>query len=217
MIDLHTHTFFSDGVLSPSELVYRAKYKGYTAIALTDHIDCSNMKTVIAGITKVAKILTENYDILVLTGAELTYIPPKLIKDSAAKCRKLGAEIIIVHGETVAETVPPKTNIYAVEAGVDILAHPGHLSEEEAGIAAENNVKIEITSRKGHNVTNKEVAEVALKKKAKLVLNTDTHSPENLLSKELIAKVLSDAGLSSNYYDIMQKNSLEIIESKRIQ
>ncbi|OEG69531.1 hypothetical protein ATZ36_02125 [Candidatus Endomicrobiellum trichonymphae] len=217
MIDLHTHTFFSDGVLSPSELVYRAKYKGYTAIALTDHIDYSNMETVIAGMTKVVKILTENYGILVLTGAELTYIPPKLIKAAAAKCRKLGAEIIIVHGETVAETVPPKTNLCAVEASVDILAHPGHLSEEEASIAAENNVKIEITSRRGHNVTNKEVAEVALKKKAKLVLNTDTHSPENLLSKETIAQILLNTGLPSNYYEIMQKNSLEIIESKRIQ
>jgi histidinol phosphatase-like PHP family hydrolase len=217
MIDLHTHTFFSDGILSPSELVYRAKYKGYTAIALTDHVDYSNMETVIVSITKVARILTENYGILVLPGAELTYIPPKLIKDAADKCRKLGAKIIVVHGETLAETVPPKTNICAVEAGVDILAHPGHLSEEEAGIATENNVKIEITSRRGHDVTNKEVAEVALKKKAKLVLDTDTHIPKNLFSKELIAQVLSDAGLPSNYYDIMQKNSLEIIKSKRIQ
>jgi histidinol phosphatase-like PHP family hydrolase len=217
MIDLHTHTFFSDGILSPSELVYRAKCKGYTAIALTDHVDYSNMKTVVAGIIRVAKILTENYDILVLPGAELTYIPPKLIKDAANKCRKLGAEIIVVHGETVAETVPPKTNICAVKAAVDILSHPGHLSEEEAGIAAENNVKIEITSRRGHNVTNKEVVEVALKKKAKLVLNTDTHSPKNLLSKKLVAQILLDAGLPYNYYDVMQKNSLEIIESKRIQ
>ena len=216
MIDLHTHTFFSDGVLCPSELVYRAKYKGYTAIALTDHIDYSNMESVIPSIIKVAKILMENYCIVVLPGAELTYIPPKLIKDAADKCRKLGAKIIVVHGETVAETVPPKTNICAVEAGVDLLAHPGHLSEEEAGIAAENDVKIEITSRRGHKVTNREVAEVALKKKAKLVLNTDSHSPENLLTKELIAQVLSDAGLPSDYYDIMQKNSAEIIRSKEI-
>jgi histidinol phosphatase-like PHP family hydrolase len=171
--------------------------------------------TVIAGITKVAKIPMENYAILVLSGAELTYIPPKLIKDAADKCRKLGGEITIVHGETIAETVTPKTNIYTVEAGVNILAHPGHLPEEEAGIATENSAKIEITSRRGHGVTNNEVAEVVLKK-AKLVLNTDTHSPENLLSKEFIVQVLSDANLPSNCYDIMQKNSIEIIKSKRI-
>jgi len=214
MIDLHAHTFFSDGVLSPSELVYRAKNNGYTAIALTDHIDYSNMEFVISNVIKAAKVLTENYDILVLPGAELTYIPPKLIKSAADKCRGLGAEVIVVHGETVAENVPPETNLYAVKACVDILAHPGHLSEEEASIAAENNVKIEITARKGHGVTNREVAEVAIRKEAKLVLDSDSHIPENLLTKELIVRVLSETGLTVSYYEIMQKNSLEIVNAR---
>ncbi|MDR2666036.1 MAG: histidinol phosphate phosphatase domain-containing protein [Endomicrobium sp.] len=211
MIDLHTHTFFSDGVLSPFELVYRAKNNGYTAIALTDHVDYSNMEFVISNIVRVTKILTESYDILVLPGAELTYIPPKLIKCVTEECRKLGAKVVVVHGETVAEVVPPETNIYAVEANVDILAHPGHLSEKEAEVAAKNNVKIEVTTRKGHGTTNKEVVEIALNKKAKLVLDTDTHNPENLLTKELIAQILSDSGLPGYYYDIMQKNALEIV------
>jgi len=215
MIDLHTHTFFSDGVLSPSELVYRAKNKGYTAVAITDHIDYSNMELVISNIVKVAKILKENYDILVLPGAELTYIPPKFIKFAASECRKLGAKIIVVHGETVSETVPPETNIYAVEARVDVLAHPGHLSEKEAETAAKNDVKIEITTRKGHGVTNKEVAETALKKKARLVLNSDAHNPENLLTKELIERTLLDADLPAYYYDIMQRNSLEIVNGRK--
>ena len=129
MIDLHTHTLFSDGVLIPSELVYRAKYKGYEAIALTDHVDFSNMDFVIPGIVKVARILTDNYGISVFPGVEITYVPPKLIKQAALECRKLGARIIVVHGETVAETVPPETNIYAVEAPIDILAHPGHITK----------------------------------------------------------------------------------------
>ena len=211
MIDLHTHTFFSDGVLSPFELVYRAKNNGYTAIALTDHVDYSNMEFVISNIVRVAKILTESYDILVLPGAELTYIPPKLIKSVTEECRKLGAKVVVVHGETVAEVVPPETNMYAVEANVDVLAHPGHLSEKVAEVAAKNNVKIEITTRKCHGITNKEVVEIALNKKAKLVLDTDTHNPENLLTKELITRVLSDSGLPDYYYDIMQKNALEIV------
>lgn len=37
MIDLHTHSTFSDGSLSPVELVERAQQAGLTAIALTDH------------------------------------------------------------------------------------------------------------------------------------------------------------------------------------
>ncbi len=42
MIDLHTHSFFSDGELIPSELIRRAEAIGYKAIAITDHVDSSN-------------------------------------------------------------------------------------------------------------------------------------------------------------------------------
>jgi len=211
MIDLHMHTLFSDGVLLPSELVYRAKFSGYTAMAITDHADFSNMDFVIPRIVKVSKILTENYGILVFPGAEITYVPPKLIKEAVIECRKLGAKIALVHGETTAETVPPETNIYAVEAGIDILAHPGHITKKEAETAAKNNVMLEITTRRGHNATNKEVAAAGIAAGANLILNTDLHVPENILTPEMIVKTLSDAGLADGYYEIMQKNSQEII------
>ncbi|TFG84399.1 MAG: PHP domain-containing protein [Spirochaetales bacterium] len=37
MIDLHTHSTASDGVLSPTELIEKAASEGLSAIALTDH------------------------------------------------------------------------------------------------------------------------------------------------------------------------------------
>lgn len=37
MIDLHTHTTISDGTLTPTELVRRAKERGLRALAVTDH------------------------------------------------------------------------------------------------------------------------------------------------------------------------------------
>ncbi len=37
MIDLHLHTYYSDGSLSPEELVQRAKDRGMETIAITDH------------------------------------------------------------------------------------------------------------------------------------------------------------------------------------
>ena len=37
MIDLHLHTYYSDGTLSPEELVKLAKEKGIHTIAITDH------------------------------------------------------------------------------------------------------------------------------------------------------------------------------------
>jgi histidinol phosphatase-like PHP family hydrolase len=211
MIDLHTHTFMSDGDLIASELVYTAKSKGYTAMAITDHVDFSNMDVVIPQILKVIDDLSKQYDIIVLPGAELTYVPPKLIKDAVKKCRDLGAKVIVVHGQTVAETVPPETNLYAVNAGIDILAHPGHLTLEVAKIAAEKDIKIEITTRAHHSVANKEVAKIALEAGAKLILDTDTHSPSNLMNKELINETLKNAGLLPDYFGIMQKNSLEIV------
>ena len=36
-VDLHTHSTFSDGTCSPSELVNKAVSCGLQAIALTDH------------------------------------------------------------------------------------------------------------------------------------------------------------------------------------
>lgn len=215
MIDLHTHTLFSDGVLLPSELVYRAKFKGYKTIALTDHVDYSTYDYVIPRIIKVSEILSAQYDIDVLPGVEITYVPPKLIKDMSEKCRNLGAKIIVVHGETVAETVPTLTNHYAVCAGIDILAHPGHITKEDVLLAKQNNVCLEITTRCGHNVTNKEVATLAVECGAKLVLNTDSHEPENLMDKEKIGVTLKNAGLDTEYFKIMQQNSYDIVDSKK--
>lgn len=37
MIDLHLHSRFSDGALTPTDIVERARLRGLTAIALTDH------------------------------------------------------------------------------------------------------------------------------------------------------------------------------------
>ena len=60
-----------------------------------------------------------------------------------------GAELVVVHGETPAEPVRPGTNRAALEAGVDILAHPGFLTQAEAELAREKGVCLEITSRAG--------------------------------------------------------------------
>jgi predicted metal-dependent phosphoesterase TrpH len=37
IVDLHTHTYYSDGTLSPTELVRKAKNKGLAGLAITDH------------------------------------------------------------------------------------------------------------------------------------------------------------------------------------
>jgi len=212
MIDLHTHTFFSDGELLPSELVYRAKNAGYDAIAITDHCDFSNMDFVIKRIKTITAELKQHYNITVLAGCELTYVPPKLISKAVKKARQLGAKIVVVHGESPVEPVPTGTNRAAILAKCDILAHPGFISEDDAKLAKKMNIPLEITTRNGHKKGNAHVAKIAKKTGVKLVMNTDSHSPENLFSEKLIKNILKEAGLSMNDFKIMQRNSYNLLK-----
>jgi histidinol phosphatase-like PHP family hydrolase len=209
-IDLHAHTLFSDGVLLPSELIYRAKFNGYDVLAITDHGDISTVDFVIPRIKKVCQELSKHYKITVLPGIELTYVPPALIKAMVKKCRKLGAKIVVVHGETTAENVPPGTNRAAVLSGADILAHPGFISDEEAKLAARNGVLLELTTRSGHNRTNGHVAKLALRHGAKLVLNTDTHGPDDLMDMKKIKNVIDKSGLKISDYETILKNAASL-------
>jgi histidinol phosphatase-like PHP family hydrolase len=194
MIDLHTHTTFSDGELIPSELVRRAEIKGYTAIGITDHADYTNIEHIISCVSKV-KYLEGILDIRILPGVELTHVPPKRIAPLADLARKLGAEIVVVHGESPVAPVRPGTNRAALEAGVDILAHPGFITLEEAQMARENGVCLEITARSGHNITNGHVVQMAVQAGAKMVVNTDAHAPGDLIDSERAVQIAFGAGL----------------------
>ena len=196
MIDLHTHSLFSDGVLVPSELVRRAIMKGYEAIAITDHADASNLDFTIPRVRATCKELNRRWKITALPGIELTHIPPETFADLTERARSLGAAIVVAHGETLVEPVHPGTNRAAIEARVDILAHPGLISKAEAELAAKNNVYLEITSRKGHSLSNGHVAKIAVEAGAKLVIDTDTHEPGDLITDELAQDFLLGAGLS---------------------
>jgi histidinol phosphatase-like PHP family hydrolase len=195
MIDLHTHTVFSDGELIPSELVRRAEVKGYRAIGITDHVDYTNIEHILSCVSK-AKYLEEVLDIRILPGVEITHVPPQKIGPLAALARKLGAKIVVVHGETPVEPVRPGTNRAALEARVDILAHPGFITLEEAELAKENNVCLEITSRSGHNITNGHVVRMARIAKARMVVDTDTHAPKDLINSKRAVEIAMGAGLS---------------------
>jgi histidinol phosphatase-like PHP family hydrolase len=196
LIDFHTHTLFSDGELVPSELVRRAHHKGYRAIGITDHVDGSNLDFIIQRILKVARELNEFQNTLVIPGVEITHAPPGQIPELVAEARRLGAVVVVVHGETLVEPVAPGTNRAAIESCADILAHPGLISLELAHLARKNGVALEITSRHGHSLTNGHVARMALEAGARLLVNTDTHSPGNLITHERAFEILMGAGLT---------------------
>jgi len=82
-----------------------------------------------------------------------------------------------------------------IEAGIDILAHPGLISEEEVELAVQNGTFLELSGRKGHSFTNGHVAKLAKTHGAKLIINSDAHAPEDFMSAERARKVGLGAGL----------------------
>jgi len=196
-IDLHTHSLFSDGELVPAEFCRRAVVMGYGALAITDHADASNLESVLDKLVRFAREQAHRFPLVFIPGVELTHCPPETIAPLARRARRLGAAIVNVHGETPVEPTAPGTNYAAVTCPeVDILVHPGFITEEEARIAAANGIYLEITSRKGHCLTNGHVAQVARATGAKLLVNTDTHAPSDMIDQAFARRVAAGAGLT---------------------
>jgi len=212
MIDFHTHSLFSDGELIPAELVQRAVVRGYKAMAITDHGDQSNIDFIIPRVVYASRILSEAHGIRVIPGIELTHVYPGHLAELAREARRLGARIVIVHGETLVEPVMPGTNAAALEADIDILAHPGLLTEDEARLAKKKKVFLEITTRKGHSLTNGHVAKMARQFGVPLVVNTDSHSPADLVDRAMARLVVRGAGLDDKEADAVFENARKLAE-----
>jgi putative hydrolase len=212
MIDLHMHSLFSDGELLPAEIVRRLEALRYSCVAITDHVDSSNLDFVVPRLVAVAGDLNKSQTVRVIPGVEITHVPPKLIGLLVTKARELGARIVIVHGETIVEPVAEGTNREAILSGVDILAHPGLLSVEDCRLAAERGVYLEITARNGHSLTNGHVAGLARNCGAKLVLNSDAHGPHDFITRHFASMVAHGAGLGNNAFEEMLGNSRDLID-----
>jgi len=212
MIDLHTHTLFSDGEVIPAELTRRAAVAGYRAMAMTDHGDLSNLDLIVPRLAKVAADLGAAWGLTVLPGIELTHIPPQQMAFAAAEARRLGARIVVCHGETIVEPVAVGTNLAALEADIDILSHPGLITAAEAELAASRGICLEITTRKGHSLTNGHVVRAAQAAGAKLVINNDAHAPGDLLSPAMMRAVGRGAGLNEAEVDQCLRNSEALVK-----
>jgi histidinol phosphatase-like PHP family hydrolase len=196
-IDLHTHSLLSDGALVPSEMLRRVAVLGYDALAITDHADASNLDELVAQLARFLREGATGFGVTFIPGIELTHVPPARIAPLARRARQLGARIVVVHGETPREPVAPGTNRAALECpDVDILAHPGFITEEEAALAAANGVLLEITARGGHNITNGHVVRVGRAVGARWIVNTDTHSPADMIDQDHARIIALGAGLT---------------------
>jgi len=187
------------------ELIRRASEKGYRGIALTDHVGIGSLERLIREIVEDCRIARELWGIAAIPGVELTHLPAQAVAQAARRAKELGAWIVVVHGETVVEPVEKGTNLAAVRSpDVDILAHPGLITMEEARLAASNGVFIEVSARKGHSLTNGHVVKTALAAGCKMLLDSDAHDSPDLLSPELATAILLGSGLG-------EKESKEVL------
>jgi histidinol phosphatase-like PHP family hydrolase len=196
MYDLHTHTILSDGEMLPIELIRRMAVIGYSTVAITDHVDMSNATDVISTLTKVRES-AHLFGVKLLCGVEITHVPPVQIAELARLSKEAGADIVVVHGETPVEPVASGTNHAACTCKwVNVLAHPGMITIEDALLAAKNGVALELTSRGGHNRTNGHVAQVAREAACRIVVDSDAHGPHDLLDERAKFIVAKGAGLT---------------------
>ncbi len=196
MYDLHTHTILSDGEMLPTELIRRMAVMGYTTVAIADHADTSNIEEILTTLSRVRES-AQIYGVKLLCGVELTHVPPTQIAGLAKSAKDLGADIVVVHGETTVEPVAPGTNNAACKCRyVDVLAHPGLITIKDARLAAKNGIALELTSRGGHNRTNGHVAQIARQADCRLVVDSDAHAPHDILTEQAKFIVAKGAGLT---------------------
>ncbi|MFB3882010.1 MAG: histidinol phosphate phosphatase domain-containing protein [Armatimonadota bacterium] len=220
VLDFHTHTIHSDGNLLPIELIRRAIVNGYEAIGVTDHVSVGNVEKVVPALVADCQLAEEHWDIRAIPGVELTHLPPAAIAEVAGLARRLGAALIVVHGETPVEPVPPGTNLAALRCPeVDILAHPGPIDVELGGLAARNGIFLEISARHGHSYANGAVVGAGREAGALFLVNSDTHRPEDILTEDWQRRVALCAGLSeAEAESALQENGRRLlarIEARR--
>jgi len=202
LYDFHTHSFFSDGALLPMELIRRAQVNGCTALAITDHASACNIEQLVDTVRRDCELAWDEWQMRVLPGVELTHCPPRAIARLAARAKAAGAKIVVIHGETLVEPVPPGTNRASVECpDVDVLGHPGLLTDAEAHLARENGVYLEITSRRGHCLGNGNTVIVGRAAGASFLINSDTHTPGDLHTEAFARTIALGAGLTPEEAD----------------
>lgn len=214
--DFHTHTFLSDGVLSPIELIRRTIVKGYRAVGIADHVGAATMERVIQELRRDCDLAAKHWNFEAFAGVELTHVPAASIADLAAEAKQMGASHVVVHGETLVEPVEPGTNLAAVNCrDVDVLAHPGALTEDEALLAAANGVFIELTSKEGHSLANGHVFRTA-QGSGMCLLNSDTHLPDHILTPQFARSVALGAGVPHEQLDrVLRQNPESLLDRLR--
>lgn len=196
LFDFHTHTTLSDGHAAPLVMARRCQENGYAAYICSDHVDETSVERRVPEIVAACAQVTDELGLPAVPAVEVTRVPPERVAKVAARARSLGARLVVVHGETLGDVPQPGVNLAAASCSdVDILGHPGLISEEAAERARESGIHLEISGAGLHGLSNGHVARLAIRTGTPLVLDSDAHRPEALLTEDRARQVAQGSGI----------------------
>ncbi|HUY97679.1 MAG TPA: histidinol phosphate phosphatase domain-containing protein [Verrucomicrobiae bacterium] len=216
LFDFHTHTTISDGAADPLTMARRCVANGYDAYVCSDHVDetsvAQRVPQIVAACAEVARAL----ELPAIPAVEITRVAPERVAWVAAQARRLGARLVVVHGETLGDHPQPGLNLAAVRCpDVDILGHPGLITEAAAAAARATGVHLEVTAAPIHAMTNGHVVRIALAEGAPLLLDSDAHRPDGLLTPARAEQLLLGSGLRPDQVAAIRAGSGPAVLARR--
>ncbi len=231
--DLHVHSTWSDGTLSIDDIIEKIKRSRYEYLAITDHspgnyygrgLDARALKEK----TSYIKSLNSKFkDFRILMGSEIDIkgvgkidYPDEIIKKLDIAIGSMHSSFMNPEAENTAMAVSAVSNKY-----LDFIGHPTGVVfgsrapyfidiEKLIEAAAENNKALEINSYFMRLDLNEQNARKASEMGVKLVINTDSHRPNNLDMLGLGVDIARRAGLEKK--DVLNTMSLdELMDWKR--
>ena len=206
MIDFHISIQQGVGVASALRYASLAGIRFAGLVMPSDGTDLSR----IADFSAQVRRLSLYANVEAWAGVELCHIPPALLPEAVREAREAGARLVLVYGESIMDQVEQGTNFAAIEAGADIITHPGLVDAETAAFAAERGVAFEFTSCPRHALSNAHTAAMALKHGVPLVRGSNARQAEELTTRAFWPSVIkgADAGL-------MDENGSNLVEYLR--
>jgi len=203
--DLHVHTDWSDGVMTPEDVVSGAMSRGYSYVAITDHsqslkitggLTPERLKKQVGAVRKLADEVSDK--ITLLAGSEVDIKADGSLDFPKSSLKDLDIVIASVHSRfKMARPEMTARIVAAIESGlVDILGHPtgrliGERKPYEADMdklfeaAKENAVCMELNSFPDRLDLNDGHCRLAKQAGVRVSIQTDAHRPEQLSYIEL--------------------------------
>jgi DNA polymerase (family 10) len=197
--DLHVHTKWSDGQQTIEEMAQAAKALGYSYIAITDHystmpiVNGLNERRLREQMKEIDHINEKLEGVRVLKGAEVDIAPNGTLKGEKTALKQLDLVVGSVHG-TFKQTKREMTQrlITTMESGlVNIIGHPTSRKINEKNpceidfdqifeASKRTGTYLEINSSPHRLDLDDANANLALKARCKLAINTDAHDRDEL-------------------------------------